>query len=421
MTSVARDTVIEPSRVPGFGASADSQLSCTVLRNFSEAEPLRAAWDQAVLETGGAVYMTFDWLHIWWSFYGGSSQLRLFVFRSGDRLRAILPFYIDTLGGGPFQIRIARLVGANVPPKVFDLPVSAADAPFVFRTVFDQLLVADRCELMSVGPVSGAQATTKVLEHACRDGSGIVGRWTTTDGVHSVFHLPADIDQYFRSLSKNERKHRRKYELRALAKDHETRVEVVRNADQAVPEFERFAEQHRLQWAAEGRTGHFGAWPLGLEFNRALVAALSPLDRLRFIRIVADGATIANQYVFVLGDRFFWELPSREVDSGWDRFSLGPSAIVTMLSQAIDERMTRVEGGLAHYDYKVRLGATEYPTKTFRIVPHGLASQLRVAALLVVRGVMNVCYHKLWYRRIAPRLPETWWRPQWRWWLRLDV
>jgi hypothetical protein len=373
------------------------------------------------LETGGAVYMTFDWLQVWWTFYGGSSLLRLFVFTTGDRPTAVLPVYIDSLGAGPFRVRIARLVGANVPPKVFDLPVSASDAPFVFSRVFEQLLVTDRCDLVSVGPVSDAQEATKALEHSCRDGSRVIGQWTTSEGIHSVFHLPPDIDQYFSSLSKNERKHRRKYELRTLAKEYETRVEIVRDASQTAGEFERFAEQHRTQWAAEGRTGHFGAWPLGLEFNRALVAALSPLGRLRFIRIVANGAMIANQYVFVLGDRYFWELPSRVVDANWDRFSLGPSAIVTMLGQAIGEGMTRVEGGLAHYDYKVRLGATEYPTKTFRIIAQGKAPRLRVAALLLVRDAMSVCYHKLWYRRIVPRLPASWWRPQWRWWLRLDV
>jgi CelD/BcsL family acetyltransferase involved in cellulose biosynthesis len=395
-------------------------LSCQVFRDFSGLDYLRAEWDEAVLQAGGSIYMTYDWVRVWWKFYGSSAELRLFVFSAADRVVAVVPLYIDTLGWGPFRIRVARLVGANVPPKVFDPPVPEDCAAAVFAEVLSQLFVRDTCDLLSLGPVSDLVGWTHHLVRVCRQRTDLVRHCAVAAGVHSVFHLPGDMEEYYAALSKNERKNRRKYDLRLMKKEYDTRVEVVKDRALVSDEFERFAKQHSVQWCAEGKTGHFGAWPNALDFNRSLVAAQGSLGRLRFIRIVADGQVVASQYIFAFGDRYYWELPARAVESKWDRFSLGPTAIVTMLAQGLSEGVRRVEGGLAHYDYKVRLGAKEYTALTFRIVPSNLSSRVRFVLFSAVTACVRVAYHKLWYRRLMPRLPPVLWRPQWRLWLRLD-
>jgi CelD/BcsL family acetyltransferase involved in cellulose biosynthesis len=286
--------------------------------------------------------------------------------------------------------------------------------------VVDHLFTQDACDLLSFGSVSELQPIVKCIGLVCSQRANFVRLGHTATGVHSIFHVPVNMEDYYESLSKNERKNRRKYELRLLKKEFETRVEVVSDPTLAGAEFERFAEQHRMQWNAEGKTGHFGAWPRALEYNRALVKAQGELGRLRFIRITANGQVIANQYTFAFGDRYYWELPSREVDSKWERFSLGPTGIVTMIEQAMTEDLRRVEGGLAHYDYKVRLGAKEYRTLTFRIQTTKPSARARIALFSFLRLAWSYGYHKLWYRRIMPRLPRKFWRPQSMRWLRLD-
>lgn len=395
-------------------------LTCRVFGSFADLDYLRAVWDQACLQAGGSVYMTYDWVRVWWEFYGGGAELRLFVFFAGQSIEAVVPIYIDTLGWGPLRFRVARLVGANIPPKVFDPPVPESCAGEVMGHVVDQLFGNDACDLLSFGPVSELQPVVKCIEAVCSQRRNLVGQCKTVQGIHSVFHVPANMEDYYASLSKNERKNRRKYELRLLCKEYETRVDVVRDAAEVSQEFEHFAEQHREQWGAEGKTGHFGAWPRALDYNRALVKAQSERGRLRFIRIAANGEVIANQYTFAFGDRYFWELPSRAVDQKWERFSLGPTGIVTMIDQALKEGMSRVEGGLAHYDYKVRLGAREYSTLTFRIVGATPVARARFALFSLVRQCWSYGYHKLCYRRVMPRLPQMFWQPQSERWLRID-
>ena len=401
-------------------AGSSSALTCRLFRGFTDLDYLRGAWDQACLRAGGSVYMTYDWVRVWWEFYGGGAELRLFVFFDGETIEAIMPLYIVTLGFGPLRFRVARLVGANIPPKVFDPPVPESCAENVIGHVVEQLFRNDACDLLSLGPVSELQPVARSVETVCSKRKSLVHGPQIMNGVYSVFHVPESMDDYYASLSKNERKNRRKYELRLLAKEFETRVDVVSDAPAVAHEFERFAEQHREQWAAERTTGHFGAWPRALDYNRALVKAQAEAGRLRFIRIMANGEVIANQYTFAFGDRYYWELPSRVVDQKWDRFSLGPTGIVTMIDQAIREDISTVEGGLAHYDYKIRLGAREYRTLTFRIVSNKVISRLRFAFHSFVRTCWSYGYNKLWYRRVMPRLPRVFWRPRCERWLRMD-
>jgi CelD/BcsL family acetyltransferase involved in cellulose biosynthesis len=400
--------------------AAPAPLSYEVFHDFAGVEHLQVAWDDAVGRTGGSVYMTYDWARLWWSFYGQSAALRLFVFSAGGRIVAVLPLYIDTIGWGPWRLRVARLVGANIPPKVFSPAVPSWCAREVFEQVLPALFVRDRCDVLSLGPVSEEEHWKESLPAFCQSRPDIVGSCTAAKGVHSVFHLPEDMEAYYASLSKNERKNRRKYELRLLGKEYDTQVDVIKEPAEATAEFERFAEQHRRQWLAEGKSGHFGAWPDALAFNRALVEAQAKAGRVRFIRIVANGEVVASQYTFSFGGRYYWELPARAIEPRWDRFSLGPSGIVTMLAQGIAEGVTRIEGGLAHYDYKVRLGAKEYASWTIRAIPPRLAARVRVAVFSFARDVLSVAYHKVWYRRIMPRLPPRFWRHQSRLWLRFD-
>lgn len=407
----------------GHSSGAQAQLrpiECRVFEDFTSVEELRDSWDAAVGAAGGSVYMTFDWVRVWWSFYGRAAELRLYVFFSAGEIAALVPLYIETVGGGPLRMRVARLIGANIPPKVFNPPVPEWCADRVFRIITEDLLLSGRSDVLSYGPVSETHESTSSLRRICEgDLSGIL-KCEIAQTIHTIFHLPRDMEEYYAGLSKNERKNRRKYELRRLKKDHETAVEVIEDPALVSEAFEHFRKQHTQQWKSEGRTGHFGAWPDALDFNRRLVEAHGRLGRLRFVRLVADGKVIADQYVFAFGDRYYWELPSRETDSYWDPFSLGPTAIVTMISAAIAEGMTCVEGGLAHYDYKLRLGAREYDALTYRFIAPGLRSRIKVAFFAAIRSVTRVGYQALWYRRMVPRLPSRFWHPQWRFWLKMD-
>lgn len=396
------------------------QLECTLESSFDALDSLRGAWDEAVARLGGSIYMTFDWARLWWQFYGHSQPLRLFIFRAGDEIVGILPVYIDRVRLGPFQLSVAKLVGSNIPPKVFSPPISENWAHEIFDRVIAQLFGVDRCDLLSFGPVSELHPAKAKLAGACALRKDLIAQSEIfADGVHSVFQLPSTFEEYFASLSRNERK-KRKLELRLLHKEHSAKVEVVRESPALEEEFSRFVTQHTTQWNAQGKPGHFGAWPRGAEFNLALVKAHAALGRVRFVRIIANGQVVTSDYVFAFGPSWFAELPARAMGAEWEGLSLGLVGLVTTVESAIREGATTLHGGIGHYEYKLRLGAREHGLVRLRAVANRTSSRLRVALFKAVRLCVLFGYHKIWYRRLQPRFPLVFNRPQWRLWLRLD-
>jgi len=390
--------------------------------SFAGLDALQKSWDQAVVRLGGPVYMTYDWLKTWWGFYGEGKALRLALFYVGDEIVGLVPIYIEDLGLRPLGLRVARLVGANIPPKVFDPPLAEGWGWACLEEAIGLASRTDGCDLVSLGPVSEAWADAHQPE---TDLSGPPPGWVTQRqpaGVYTTFDLPGSLEAYLDTLGKNEQKNRRKYELRLLRKDYPVRVETLRGPYAAVQAaFERFVEQHTRQWQAEGQPGHFKAWPRALEYHRALLPVMVAEGRARLMQIWAGETMVAGQYAFAHGGRWFWELPSRAIGSQWNRYSLGPTALVVMFGEAIKEGVRRIEGGLGHYDYKLRLGAREHPVCNlwFRRLG-GTGLRVRLGCLLGLQGALRWTLHKVWYRRIQPRLPPRWRRPQSKLWLRHD-
>lgn len=412
------ETAVVPNTADCQSWSNGVQLA--VADSFDGVGITPSEWDRAVERLGGPIYMTWDWLRTWWEFYGHGCLLRLMVFRKDGEIVGLLPLYLQRVGVPPFRMTVARLVGANIPPKVFDPPLHAAWTLECLRLVLARL-AQDACGFLSIGPVSDEFLEGRWDPDVLQQG---FERWDVRKdgaGVYTWFPLPETHEAYLSSLAKNEQRNRKKYELRLLRKEYEVAVQVLGHGSEPLAAaFEEFVRLHTEQWRAERLLGHFGAWPRGLEYNRALVQAQARHQRVRLLRILASGHTVCAQYAFAWRDRWFWELPARAVGPAWDRLSLGPTGIVVMIEQAIHEGRRRIEGGLGHYPYKLRLGAVERPVWTCRFLLCSPRQRVRWWVASAMRFALQWGYHKIWYRRIQPRLPECCKRPQWRVWLQHD-
>jgi CelD/BcsL family acetyltransferase involved in cellulose biosynthesis len=379
-------------------------LTLDVFDSFAPADGLREAWDQLAVRTKSPIFLSFDWVKIWWEFYGGKRRLRLYVFHDGDDLVAVIPVFIESVGMWPLSLRVARIVGANLPPQLLDLPVLPGFAADVYALVLDHLFRVERCDLLSIGLVPEGWLESAGLGEACTSMAARVAppRYLRKE-VHTTFHLPPTYDEYLNALDSRERKIRRK-KLRDLEKERAVRVEVIQDSTRVIDEFEQFADQHTTQWEAEGRPGHFAAWPRGLEFHRALVAAHAKSKRVRFVKLFADDKVVANQYTYAFGDGIYALLPARETSADWQRFSLGGSSQVKLLESSINDGFVRLESGIGHYEYKVLLNGAETHAGTVRVLRSGAWATAKEWLYDRLAELLNLALHKVWYRRIVPRL-----------------
>src|SRR5207302_1323611 len=91
-----------PIVVPDKAAAADAlrrpgldtaDVRCLLIDSAWDFTALRPEWN-SMLRDSAAVspFLTWEWLHTWWTHLGGSSQLRMLAVRSGSELVAVAPF-----------------------------------------------------------------------------------------------------------------------------------------------------------------------------------------------------------------------------------------------------------------------------------------------------------------------------------------
>ena len=132
-----------------------SNISCEVIDSYSQIDQaLEKEWDELVVATRGCIYLTCAWSRIWWEFYGKKHSLRIFLFRIKGKLVGVMPIYIEQIRIGFIVIRIARLVGAYNPSRVFDLPIHDKYAEYAGRLLLKHLTLKNRCDFVSIGPIS---------------------------------------------------------------------------------------------------------------------------------------------------------------------------------------------------------------------------------------------------------------------------
>ncbi len=396
--------------------SQDTALRCDVVPDFHSIETLREAWDATALQLDAPVCMTFDWVKTWWEHYGEGRQLRVFLFWRNHTLVSVLPLYLESFGIGPWKTVVARIVGANLPPRCVNPPVSATYAQAVLDTVQCHLFKRDRCDLLAFGPVSRLWPAFRAVETALGPSRKPLGAASYDErDVQTLFALTAEFIEALRS-----RKSVRRY-LGHLARRGGVTTDFVDDQAELLNCFEAFARQHAEQWRKMGKGGHFKAWPNGHEFHRALIRRQGQLGRVRFYRILADGEMIAACYTFIFGTRVFAELSSRALEPEWERLGLGKAVVIAMCQSAAAIGALSVDGGLGHYTYKSLLGGEVVPVGMWRIVRMHWNSRIRSFVLLKTGKLIRIMCDKIWYRRILPHLPDCIARSQSRWWLRFDA
>jgi CelD/BcsL family acetyltransferase involved in cellulose biosynthesis len=391
----------------------------TLLRSFDEAAPLRESWDKLVVELQREAYASFDWCRIWWSHYGRGRELRIFVFHAGGELVGVVPMFRErlwTCGG----LRIAKLVGCDFALAICSLLVSDPWADEAVRRIVPYWLEEDGCDAVWLGPMNGSDSSVEHVRKACRDlGPAVRVVRDAQIGVHSSFHPAPSFDEFVQGLDKRQKQNYRR-DLNLLDRTFKIESDIVTEEDAAVKEFEIFQAMHAEQWAAQGKLGHFQDWPQGLEFNRDLTRELARLGRLRLYRLLADGKVVSYQYGYCLGDRFCWRLPARPAGKEWDRFGLGRFGLMKMIEDAIGEGIRHIEAGCGHYDYKVQLGAQEYPLGSMLIAANHLGGRLRCRCLTLLSRLLHLLYYRIWFGRVAPKLPLPR-RALWKSWIRTRI
>jgi hypothetical protein len=400
------------------------EMSC--YNSFEQAGFMKDQWDCFVEATCGDIFLTYDWCRVWWKYYGGNKTLKIFVFRCEGKLVGLLPTYIDNIGIGPLAVKVARIVCTTyILSEVVNLPITGEHRRQVIEKWLEHLCSELRPDIVCVGPIYGGiyeNADRLVGECAAWRGQRFV-MYKKKAGELTMFHLGASMEEYLASLPCKER-HETNRHCRNILKilpDKNAGIVFEAVSDSKLHnELDEFIQMHNHQWQRVGQSGHFNDWPHSKEFHHEAAESQLNRGRLRLFKISIGQTCLGYEYAYKFAHTYFHYLNARTSAKEFKRVAVGKVAFCEFVKKAIAENVNLINSMRGRYKYKMRMGGVLEPYHVALICRRGLIPYIRVRILVCFSWLLRICYYKIWFSRIAPKLRLRR-KKLWNLWIRTNV
>ena len=377
------------------------------------------AWSELAQRLGADTYLHPAYFGAWWECYGGQYSLSCLVRKQQGRVVGILPFVIERIWIGPIAVRTARIAGVDRNSILIAFPIEGDTLPGMLRDAVRDLLGRQRCDVVSLSPVSECSQLSSLLD-ALAESDRCIHQDRRPDGTHTVFELPPTFEGHLSRMSKKRRSQFRR-DLKAL----QARYGAARTTETCSPAaMEEFIAFHTAQWQAAGRGGQFEDWPKFKAFHKLLSERLLATGQAKLFHLTGNSGRLSTQYALVNGSKCHWRLPARSLDPEAEKLSAGKVGLLTMIDALIAMGITFVEAGRGEYDYKLSCGAREVPLNRVVFCRNTAVSRLVLKAFKTWADGVNFVYYRVWFLKVRPlllqRLPMLA-RPLWTYWIKTRI
>jgi len=400
-----------------------NDITANLYSSFEELARLQEQWDDLAESAGSGIFLTYDWCRIWWKYYGRKRDLKVWVFRKGGHLTGIVPLFLENIRLGPISIKAVRIVGSDHTMAQFSLPVVADDITDVIENLA-ALLLTEKWDVMHIGPIAGLCGHyDKLRESVSRAFSDAGDISYSEDQVQTYFFVADTWDAQLAELSKNARRNikRKCKALKDVLKDRPGTLTsdfaTVQNVDDV---FRGFVDMHQKHWNGKGKLGHFGDWPDSFDFHKEMALEQLKHNRLRLMEMKWGEYNLGYEYTYKFGDKYFAFLNSRTDMKDVADVGVGTTIFAERMKKAMSENVKYVDAMRAKYDHKMRLGGRLVPMRDIYVTRKRIISRVRVRIFRLFSKLLHLCYYKIWFMRIAPKLPFRR-RPLWKIWIRSNA
>ena len=296
---------------------------------------LAPEWN-ALLRVSSAhnVFLTWEWISLWWTIYGGGSRLNVLVARDATGgLAGLAPLKRRSpgvLGFGLVDVTEFIGVGGDVTPERLDFIVRRGDEAAV-STAFADALCADRTIAgIDLRPFSADSANLPIVREAFqRNGRHLLR--THPDSVCPVMQLPSTWAEFLATRSRNYRKKIGEYQRRCLRDFHAT-VRLSSSPDEVARDMDVLGDLHVRRWGSASRAFQTPAY---VDFHRQFARRMFDTGCLRLFVMETDTTPVAALYCFALDGRYYYYQAGR--DPGRSQHRPGLVLLHVAIKRAIEE------------------------------------------------------------------------------------
>jgi CelD/BcsL family acetyltransferase involved in cellulose biosynthesis len=398
------------------GPAATTPLTFRLVSDEQELTALAPSWRHLLEQSASAEPMLSpDWLLTWWDVYSRNSDrsLRVGLLYQGEQLVALAPLCrrrywyrpgipfnrLEFLGSDTDeQDGVCSVYLDFVARAGLEQPAAEAFAREIVRGGFD------RWDEVVLGALNGAAGAPERLLEAFRLAGCPGEQQTTTESPY--LRLPANWDEYLKSLNKK----KRKYFVQAMRSFEswagtDWKVEHARTPEEYTRGRQILLNLHGQRWEKDDSTGGAFARPRFCAFHDAYMARLFQQGNLDLCWLSVRGVPIMVNYHIVTNGKVYFYQCGRSLDV--------PEAQrpgIVLLSFALQKAMA---DGLREYDflpaplaYKLKFTQTTRPLVQVRVVHDGPREWLRRSIEFGITGARKL--RDAYRRRRAPVIsPES--------------
>jgi CelD/BcsL family acetyltransferase involved in cellulose biosynthesis len=290
---------------------------------------LRPQWN-ALLRASAAngPFLTWEWLHAWWTHLGAAASLKIIAVREGSELIGVAPFRVEP-HMVPWFSRLRFLGTGHAGSDYLDLIVRSGREDDAIRAIARFLKTQQMTVRLDRLPEAslGAQLADQLK----------VDGWvasTAPDGVCPLIPLAGHTwDSYLSTLGAAHRANVRR-RLRGIEQQFQARFELITTENARKSALDAMAGFHERRFQSSGGSTAFMT-PAVRAFQDE--ATWRALDRgwLRMYVLRLDGDVAAVMYGFFYDRRFYFY--NHGFDDRYSRHSIGLVLMALTIRAAIDE------------------------------------------------------------------------------------
>jgi CelD/BcsL family acetyltransferase involved in cellulose biosynthesis len=354
-------------RVPVIGAvepvAADIHAACVdSAPRFIE---LQEKWD-SLLRSSDATspFLTWEWLHAWWSCLGASSRLRMCTVDTGARLTAVAPFRLTT---GVARLPCLDFLGTGEAGSDYlDILVRRGFEDEGLDAI-ERFVVSQKTALRLTHVAPSAGATSLAIRLQRRGWVQV----TAPGGICPYIPLAGETwDSYLATVGASHRANVRR-RLRALEQKFAISFEQVECDADRREALARLAHYHAHRFDADGtafRTASLCA------FHDEATQRFLARGWLRMFILRLDGAPAAVMYGFLYNRTFYFY--QHGFDDRYRQYSIGLVLMAMSIRAAIDEGAAEFDMLWGTEPYKFLWARKTRELRNIHLFPPHLAGRL---------------------------------------------
>lgn len=316
-------------------------ISVKKIDKESEFSDLANFWNNLLKQTDADnPFLTWQWLHSWWKFYGEESKLMILAVEKDQEIIALAPLMIRTKPLGFLKAKEIVFLGSfGVGSDYLDFIIARGRESSSVNKIFHYLARND--QKWDTINLTNIPETSKSIDHikgACNN----LGYFSEVKAsvVCPLIQLPSTWDEYVSTLSRSMRTTlRRKHNK--LSKSAEIEYEVIREQADLDAAVNDLIHLNRLRMKTKNLQGAFRDNRF-TEFHENLISILYNDNILHLSFLKANDTRIAALYNFIYNDTCYYYQSG--FDPNWAKFSPGTVQFSFSIREAI-------HNGIRVYDF----------------------------------------------------------------------